>query len=139
MIVLDTNVVSEVMRVNPDEAVIRWLNRQPASSVWTTAITLYEVEFGLQRLPGGKRRSTLEALFRAIIAEELGGRVLSCDAKAALAAGGIGAALQAGGKTVDVRDLLIAGIVRARQATLATRNVSDFENACVVINPWEDA
>ena len=138
MIILDTNVVSEVMRADPNDAVVGWLDRQPAHSVWTTAITLYEIEFGLQRLADGKRRRKLEQLFHATISEELGGRVLPCDAEAALAAGGLGAALQASGRTVDVRDVLIAGIVRARRATVATRNVSDFENACDVVNPWDD-
>ncbi|MEE9391198.1 MAG: type II toxin-antitoxin system VapC family toxin [Planctomycetota bacterium] len=139
MIILDTNVISEVMRAEPDEAVVRWFDRQPASSVWTTSVTIYEIEFGLRRMAEGKRRNTLERLFRELISEELGGRILSLDAEAALASGALGAALQASGKNVDVRDVLIAGIARARQATVATRNVSDFENSCQVLNPWEDA
>ena len=64
MIILDTNVVSEVMRTEPNEAVLRWFDRQPASSVWTTSITVYEIEFGLRRLPEGKRREALELGFR---------------------------------------------------------------------------
>jgi len=139
VIILDTNVISEVMRPEPDETVIRWFDRQPARSVWTTSVTIYEIEFGLRRLTEGKRRSTLERLFRETITEELGGRVLSLDAEAALASGTLGAALQASGKTVDIRDVLIAGIARARKAIVATRNVSDFENACQVLNPWTDA
>lgn len=139
MIILDTNVISEVMRADPDETVLRWFDRQPSSSVWTTSVTIYEIEFGLRRMAEGQRRSTLERLFREIVAEELGGRILPLDAEAALASGALGANLQGSGKTVDVRDVLIAGIARARQATVATRNVSDFENACEVLNPWVDA
>ena len=139
MIILDTNVVSEVMRTEPNEAVLRWFDRQPASSVWTTSITVYEIEFGLRRLPEGKRREALELGFRDLVSEDLGGRVLALDAEAALAAGALGAGLQARGTTVVVRDVMIAGIARARQATVATRNISDFENACEAFNPWTDA
>jgi len=139
VIILDTNVISEVMRADPDEAVLRWFDQQPSSSVWTTSVTIYEIEFGLHRMAEGKRRNTLKRLFRELISEELGGRILSLDAEAALASGALGAALQASGKTVDVRDVMIAGIARARQATVATRNVTDFENACEVLNPWVDA
>ncbi len=139
MIVLDTNVLSAAMQSKPPEAVISWLDRQPATSVWTTAVTVFEIEFGLQRLPEGRRRDGLEEAFREVMVEDLGGRILAFDAQAALAAGSISAALQADGKTVDVRDVLIAGIVRARRATLATRNVRHFEGACLFVNPWEDA
>ena len=139
MIILDTNVVSEVMRTEPNEAVLRWFDRQPANSVWTTAVTIYEIEFGLRRLPEGRRRSNLEQGFRALVSEDLGGRILSLNAEAALAAGALGAGLQASGKMGDVRDLMIAGFARAWQASVATRNVGDFENACQVLNPWEDA
>lgn len=139
MIILDTNVLSAVMQREPPAAVLEWLNRQPASSVWTTAITVFEVEYGLCRLPGGKRRAALEEAFRAVIAEDLEGRILSFDVAGALAAGAISAALVAEGETVEIRDVQIAGIARARQATVATRNVRHFERACVVINPWEGA
>lgn len=139
MIVLDTNVLSAVMQNDPPQAVVSWLDRQPASSVWTTAITVFEIEFGLQRLPQGKRRVALEEAFRAVMAEDLGGRILTFDAEAAFAAGAISAALQAVGNTVEFRDVLIAGTVRTRQAVLATRNVKHFARSCDVVNPWEDA
>lgn len=139
MIILDTNVVSEVMRAEPNEAVVRWFDRQPASSVWVTTITIYEIEFGLRLLPKGKRRTSLEKNFREMIAEDLGGRVLVFDMEAAVAAGALAAELKSRGKNVDHRDLMIAGVARARNATVATRNVSDFEGACQVFNPWEDA
>ena len=138
MIILDTNVLSAVMHSSPPEVVIAWLDRQPASSVWTTAVTVFEIEYGLRRLPEGKRRALLEGAFRAVMTEDLGERILSFDAKAALAAGAISAALEAEGRTVDVRDVQIAGIARAREAIVATRNVRHFERSCDVVNPWQD-
>lgn len=139
MILLDTNVLSAVMQADPPEVVVAWLNRQPARAVWTTAVTVFEVEYGLQRISEGRRRKKLEKAFHATIAEELGGRILSLDAQAALAAGAIAAAMEAEGRTPDFRDALIAGITRARVAVLATRNVKHFEGACQLVNPWEDA
>ena len=137
MIILDTNVLSAVMQSEPPDAVVAWLDRQPANSVWTTAVTIFEIEYGLQRL--GKRRAGLEDAFRALMTKDLGGRILSFDAQAALAAGGISAALEAEGKLVEVRDVQIAGIARARQAVVATRNVKHFERTCAVVNPWLDS
>jgi hypothetical protein len=139
VILLDTNVLSAVMQAKPPEAVIAWLDRQPDRAVWTTAVTVFEVEYGLQGIPEGRRRSDLEKAFRTIIAEELGGRILALDAQAALAAGAIAAARAADGRTPDFRDALIAGITRARGAVLATRNVRHFEGVCQLVNPWKDA
>ena len=139
MILLDTNVLSAVMQADPPDVVIAWLNRQPARAVWTTAVTVFEVEYGLQRIPEGRRRKKLEKAFQATIAEELNGRILALDAQAALAAGAIAAAMEAEGRTPDFRDALIAGITRARGAVLATRNVKHFKGVCQLVNPWEDA
>lgn len=136
---LDTNVLSAVMQTRPSDVVIAWLDRQPARSVWTTAVTVFEVEYGLHRIPEGRRRERLEQSWRATIAEDLGGRILSLDAEAALAAGAIAAAMAAKGRTPDFRDALIAGITRARGAVLATRNAKHFEGVCQLVNPWEDA
>mgnify|MGYP001813372720 CR=1 FL=1 len=138
MIVLDTNVLSAVMQREPPSEVVAWLDRQPANSIWTSAVTVFEVEYGLRRLPEGKRRHRLQEAFRAVLAEELGGRILPFDAQAALAAGSISAKLEASGQTVEIRDVQIAGIAKARQATVATRNVKHFEHSCPVVNPWED-
>jgi predicted nucleic acid-binding protein len=99
---------------------------------------VFELEYGLQRIPRGRRRSTLEKAFHATIAEDLGGRVVALDATAALAAGVIAAAMAAKGRTPDFRDALIAGITRARGAVLATRNVKHFEGACQLVDPWQD-
>ncbi len=127
------------MRNEPPEVVVTWLNRQPASSVWITAITVFEIQYGLRRLPEGKRRTALQDAFQSVLSEELGGRVVSFDVQAAVAAGAISAALEAEGRTVEIRDVQIAGIAQARKASVATRNVRHFEHCCTVVNPWEDA
>jgi len=136
LILLDTNVLSAVMRRDPPEVVVAWLDRQPARSIWTTAVTVFEIEYGLQRLPDGKRRRDLEKAFRAVIAEDLEGRVLPFDSQAAFTAGALAAEREAAGERPEVRDLQIAAIARARNATIATRNVKHFAGVCPVINPW---
>lgn len=136
MIILDTNVLSAVMQRKPPDAVIAWLDEQPANLVWTTAVTVFEIEYGLHRLPEGKRRSRLEDAFRTLMVEDLEGRILPFDARAALAAGAISAVLEAAGKRVEVRDVQIAGIAQSRQASVATRDVRHFKGACAVVDPW---
>ncbi len=126
------------MQPEPSEAVVTWLNRQPAGSVWTTAITIFEIENGLQLLPVGKRRKRLEKALLGMIEDDLGGRILPFDTPAAMAAGAIAAALQSQGKSAEIRDVQIAGIARVRKALVATRNVKHFKDACDVVNPWQD-
>lgn len=137
MILLDTNVVSALMQRQPDPAVVTWLDNQPAESVWTTAITVFEVRTELELLEPGQRRQQLEQAFDQLLAEELAGRVQPFDQAAALAAGGIAANQQQSGRSVEVRDVQIAGITAARKATLATRNVRHFEELAVaLVDPW---
>jgi len=127
-----------MMRTAPEPAVIRWLDDQPAESVWITAITVFEVELGLALLPTGTRRSNLERSFADLLLTDLGSRVLDFDRTAASAAAALGAVRQRRGRVVDVRDTQIAGIVLSRRATLATRNSRDFADLDVpVVNPWE--
>jgi hypothetical protein len=140
MIVLDTNVLSALMRAEPDRPVVRWLDRLAAESIWTTSITVFEVRFGLEVLPEGERKAALEHAFDQVISEDLRGRVLDFDARAASVAGEIAAKLRALGRPVDMRDAQIAGIIAARRATLATRNVRHFVDAGIpVIDPWNSA
>jgi predicted nucleic acid-binding protein len=140
MIVVDTNVLSALMRQVPAAAVVEWLDRQPSESVWITSITLFEARFGLALLPKGRRRRTLEASFDQLMVEDLEGRVLDFDQPAAEAAALLAARRQLNGLSIDVRDTQIAGIVVARRAKLATRNVRHFSDLSVeVINPWESA
>ena len=137
MIVLDTNVLSALMRKAPDPAVVAWLDRQPAESVWITSITLYEARLGLALLPAGRRRRALEGAFERLLADDLENRVLDFDTAAAGESAKLAAKRQMAGRSVDMRDTQIAGIALARHATLATRNVRHFENLDVpVVNPW---
>ena len=137
MIILDTNVLGALMRTVPDAAVLEWLDRQPADSVWITSITLFEARFGLALLPAGRRRKVLEAAFDDLLREDLENRVLDFDSAAATAAASLAAARQKSGRPVDMRDTQIAGIVLARRATLATRNIRHFVDLKIsIIDPW---
>jgi len=136
MIILDTNVLSALMRQTPDQNLIVWLDKQPRISVWTTSITIWEVRFGLQVMPLGKRRSLLIRAFETVL-DKIGYRVAPLDAAAAQQAGDLMASRQKKGRSGDLRDTMIAGIVLAHHATLATRNITHFEDLSVpVINPW---
>jgi toxin FitB len=137
VIILDTNVLAALMRTTPDAAVLEWLDRQPADSVWITSITLFETRFGLALLPAGRRRQVLEASFDDLLREDLENRVLDFDSAAATAAASLAAARQKSGRPVDMRDTQIAGIVLARRATLATRNIRHFVDLKIsIIDPW---
>lgn len=137
MIVLDTNVLSAMMRSTPDAAVVEWLDRQPADSVWLTSITVFEARFGLALLPAGRRRSGLERAFERVLAEDFSNRVLALDEMAAETAAQLAADRRRQGRAVDLRDTLIAGIAQARRATIATRNTRHFEGLDVpVVDPW---
>jgi hypothetical protein len=138
VIVIDTNVLSALMREVPDRPVVEWLDRQAAESIWITSITLFEARLGLALLPKGKRRKALESAFDKLLVEDLEGRVLDFDQPAAEAAAQLAAGRQREGQTIDMRDTQIAGIVIARRAELATRNVRHFSDLNVdVINPWD--
>jgi toxin FitB len=137
VIILDTNVLSALMRTIPDAAVLEWLDRQPADSVWITSISLFETRFGLALLPAGRRRRILEAAFDDLLREDLENRVLDFDSAAATAAASLAAGRQKTGRPVDMRDTQIAGIVLARRATLATRNIRHFVDLKIsIIDPW---
>jgi toxin FitB len=137
MIILDTNVLSALMREVPETPVLNWLDGQPADSIWITSITVFEARFGLKLLPAGKKRKALESGFEALLAEDLEGRVLDFDGAAAEAAATLAASRQRAGRPVDVRDTLIAGIAVSRKASLATRNIKHFSDLVSVVNPWE--
>lgn len=139
MIILDTNVLSALMRRQPEAAVIRWLDRQPADAVWLTAITVFEIRFGLALLPSGRKRQTLESVFARMLAEDLSHRVFDLDVPAAEAAAALAGSRQRNGRPVDLRDTLIAGIAQIRRATIATRNTRHFADLDVpVVDPWAE-
>jgi toxin FitB len=137
VIVLDTNVLSALMRTNPESVVVDWLDRQPADSVWLTSITVFEARFGLALLPKGRRRSGLERAFDRVLIEDLSNLVLALDSMAAMTAAQLAVDRQRTGRVADLRDTLIAGIAQSRRATIATRNTRHFEGLDVpVVDPW---
>lgn len=136
MIILDTNVLSALMRQAPDEQVVAWLDKQPRTSIWTTSISVLEVRFGLQIMPAGKRRSLLMQAFEALL-DKIGQQVAAFDEAAAQHAADLMASRHKKGRPGDLRDTMIAGIVLAHRAALATRNTVHFDDIAVsVINPW---
>ena len=135
MILLDTNVLSELMRANSDPQVETWLGSQPDASVFISAIT--EAESGVAALlQTGQRRSALTAEIEAMLKDDFSGRILPFDSLAAQAFAVIAAGRRQAGKLISQADAQIAAIARSRGASLATRNVSDFAGCEVeVINP----
>lgn len=137
MIVLDTNVLSALMRDTPDPRVVDWLDHQPVKSVWTTSVTVFEIRTGIELLTPGRRRKRLDEAFSQLLDEDFDGRVQSFDLTAAIAAGTIAASRQRAGLMVEVRDVQIAGIAASRRATVATRNTRHFEGTGIdLVNPW---
>jgi predicted nucleic acid-binding protein len=138
MIVLDTNVISEIMLPRPERQVLIWLDRQPGSSIWTSSVNIFEIRSGLQSMPVGKRRTSLMDLFERWLVEVVQGRIVNFDEAAARRAADMNALRKEMGRPADSRNTMIAGIVMASHATLATRNVKHFEDiASSVVNPWE--
>ena len=137
MIVLDTNVVSELMRPEPEPAVVRWLDLQPPESVWITSVTVFEIWAGIRARESGARERYLIAGFERILAELIEARVASFDTESARCAAELLAEGKRRGRAVDMRDTMIAGIVVARRARLATRNERHFAVIrSSVVNPW---
>lgn len=138
MLVLDTNVLSELIKVKPDPIVRNWLDHQDASQLRITTVTIFEIVYGIRLLPIGIRRARFEATFRTLIATYFESRLLPFDEDSALIAGELRATRRRRGSTVDVADCLIAGIVLANQASIATRNRRHFDDIDIPdINPWE--
>jgi toxin FitB len=137
MIVVDTNVVSELMRPSPSERVREWLRGQPARELYTSAVTVAEVLYGIERLPAGRRREQL----RSAVTEVFGAfadQVLSFDPPAAGEYALVVSHRERLGAPIEGFDAQIAAICRVRGAALATRNVSDFRDTGIeIINPWD--
>ena len=137
MIILDTNVLSSLMQEKGSARVQGWLNRQSALSIWITTITIYEIHFGIELLPPGRRRQTLEMAFRQILFEDINQQILTFDANAAECAATLDARRRKLGRQTDSRDTFIAGIALAQKAVLATRNVKHFADLDIrVVDPW---
>lgn len=138
MVLLDTNVISELMRESPDPTVARWLSKQKIMQALVSAITIAEIGYGLARLPMGKRRQRLESKFESFLADGFEGRILPFDANAAFFYPKMCAKREKQGFAIDSVDLMIAAIARNANATLATRNTKDFRHCGVqLVNPWE--
>ena len=137
MIIIDTNVVSELMRASPDPAVLAWFAGHAADTLFLTAISEAELRTGAAILPAGQRRDRLVGAIDAMIDQDFAGRILSFDSPAARSYAEIAASRRAAGKPIMDADRQIAAIVRACSAMIATRNVKDFESCGIdVVNPW---
>jgi predicted nucleic acid-binding protein len=137
MILLDTNVLSELMRPEPTDLVVRWISERPAGSLYTTSITQAEILHGILLLPAGRRRVRLQAAAEAMFAEDFMGRVLGFGPEAALPYARIAAERRRVGRPISHFDAQIAAIARSAGASVATRNLPDFEGCGVpVLNPW---
>ena len=137
MIILDTNVVSELMRPLPEASVVDWVARQAALNLYLSTVSEAELRYGVEILPRGARRDRLLAVVEGTLTEDFAGRVLPFDSAAAQEYALIAAARRAEGRSINHADCQIAAIARSRGAAVATRDSADFEGSGIeVINPW---
>lgn len=138
MFLIDTNVISELMRATPAPSVLNWFSTQDPSTLFLSAVTEAELRTGIAILPAGQRREGLRAALDATIAEDFEGRILPFDSDAAKTYAEIAAARRASGRPIADADCQIAAIARSMGAMVATRNIEDFDGCGVpVINPWD--
>lgn len=134
-LLLDTNVISELTRDDPDSRVVRFLDDE--GDLWLSSVVVYEMEYGLATLPQGRRLARLRALQADILAA-FGDRLLTLDQAGAHWAAELRAQARRVGRTVDVGDALIAGTAKAHGLAIATRNIRDFEGMDIaIVNPWD--
>jgi toxin FitB len=139
MILLDTNVVSELMRPEASPVVLKWFSRQHAQEIYGSSINLAEIFYGIELLPGGKRRHELLAGAERMFTRVLAGRVFAFEDEAAHAFARIASARRKAGRPIAELDAQIAAIAHVHGATLATRNSADFEDCGIrLVNPWCD-
>ena len=137
MILLDTNVVSELMRSKPDPGVKMWLAKQDTANVFISVITEAELRYGVAILPMGRRRDRIAAEVENMLKEDFARRILPFESEAASFYAEIGAGRRTAGLPISHADCQIAAIARCRGAAIATRNVGHFEHCGIeVINPW---
>ncbi len=138
MIVLDTNVISELTRQVPEPRVLSWLDSLPAGEVGTTAVTAAELLYGVARMPAGRRKTELAAAVGGLLGNDFRDRVLPFDEHCASRYADIACARETLGRPIGVADAQIAAICRTAEATLATRNTDDFSGTGIeLINPWK--
>lgn len=139
MIVLDTNVVSELMRLAPAELVVEWVDRHSSVEVHLTAITVAELLYGVARLPDGQRKAALAVLVEAMLIEDFDHRVIPFDEAAAAHYADIVVRRERSGRPISTADAQIAATCRSHGAMLATRNVDAFtDTGIVVTDPWAE-
>jgi toxin FitB len=138
VIVLDTNVISELARRVPDTGVLAWLDSLEISDVATTAVTAAELRYGIARLPDGHRKRELSVVIRGILTQDFHGRVLPFDERSSVQYADIVADRERIGRPIGVADAQIAAICRDLGAPLATRNTADFEETGIeLVDPWK--
>lgn len=134
---LDTNVLSELLRARPAPQVLAWFAAQPAEALFVSAVTQAEMMLGARLLPAGKRRAALEGALAAMFEEDFAGRILPFDSAAVPAHVQIVAERRAAGRPITQFDAQIAAIARTAGMALATRNTADFERCGLdLIDPW---
>ncbi|MDO5693694.1 MAG: type II toxin-antitoxin system VapC family toxin [Pseudomonadota bacterium] len=139
LLVLDTNVLSELMRAVPDAQVLNWFDRHTNATFATTAICQAEILAGLSLLPNGKRKRQFLAAADALWNEDLGGRIFPFDSAAAVVLADIVQTRQAKGQPIQFADAAIAAICRRHKAAVVTRDEGGFAGTSVkLINPWAD-
>jgi predicted nucleic acid-binding protein len=137
MIVLDTNVVSELMKVVPHSSVLAFLDQTPGAALFTSAVTQAEILYGIALLPEGKRRDNLRAAAGTMFEHHFSGRILRFDGDAAEAFALIAIGRHQSGRPITQADAQIVAIAKSCGAALATRNVTDFDGCGVlIVNPW---
>jgi toxin FitB len=138
VILLDTNVLSEIIRREPDKGVVSWMDSLDATTVGTTAITAAELLYGVSRLPAGARRDLLGEAIRGLLEHDLQGRVEPFDAISAAHYAQLVTDRERAGRPIGVADAQIAAICRKLRATLATRNIDDFVDTGIdLVDPWQ--
>ncbi|MCG8328549.1 MAG: type II toxin-antitoxin system VapC family toxin [Chitinophagales bacterium] len=139
MIILDTNVLSALMKSEPDPVILQWCNGYDLECLWLTAITVMEVQYGIGLLSDGKKKRMLQESFNRMLRQQFRHRIIAFDYNAGMAAGELAAENQKTGMNQDIRDYQIAAIALVTGAVLATRNERDFKQTGVtIINPWSD-
>ena len=138
MIILDTNVVSELMLTHPSPTVIEWLDSLHPSQIWLTAVTVFEIRYGIERLDAGRKKDRLNDQFSHMLRRFFRDHILSFDTSSAMLTAKLSATARRSGWNTSQRDLAIAGIALQQNASLATRNGKDFcHEGLEVINPWQ--
>lgn len=137
MILLDTNVISELMKRQPHPAVERFIAERPVQALFLPSLVIAEIRYGIERLPAGRRQDSIERAFETFLISGFAGRILVFDAACAASYARVRAMRERAGRPIALQDALIGGMAIAFGATLATRNTADFDDyGLTIVNPW---